>query len=345
MSDPAPEEHQTREAGAPFDALNADVILRSIDGVDFRTTKSYLTRALHGLGDILQAGHLNGIGGVEEQQNGVLVIPLPETSAVLDLFLRTLYPAELDCPPLSSKLNLMAGVCKALNKYCVKSFPLAVSDALMLAAKEEPELVYAIACRYASLAEVTKAAARNTLKKPRRLDNLGESDIADISSLQYHAIGQYQIACRIAAVEACEPPNMRSMPSDTPGARTIIPSQQDAFHKDCSCPIHWEHIQLQECYGPPDEPVDVDTHECRYPVWLYEYLYAVRHEVLTGDTLCGEVAMTPMFLGQAIAAGKECPSCGTGVGVAEFIGYAQRLSQWIDDALDCVAFQSTASAA
>lgn len=42
-----------REAGSPFDAPDADIILRSIDGVDFRTYKSYLTRALHGFDELL----------------------------------------------------------------------------------------------------------------------------------------------------------------------------------------------------------------------------------------------------------------------------------------------------
>ena len=44
---------QTRDAGAPFDATDADIILRSVDEVNFRTYKNYLTRTLHGFDDIL----------------------------------------------------------------------------------------------------------------------------------------------------------------------------------------------------------------------------------------------------------------------------------------------------
>ena len=53
MSESVLESPQVREAGPPFDATDADIILCSIDGVYFRTYKSYLTRALHGFEDLL----------------------------------------------------------------------------------------------------------------------------------------------------------------------------------------------------------------------------------------------------------------------------------------------------
>ncbi|VDB90687.1 unnamed protein product [Peniophora sp. CBMAI 1063] len=344
MSDPAPEVSMTRESGAPFNAPDADIVLRTIDGVDFRTYKSYLTRTLHGLDDLLNAGHMNGIGGVEEQQNGVLVIPLPETSAVLELFLRSLYPAEFGCPALSNHLSLMTGVCKALNKYCVKNFPLAVSDALMLAAEKEPEYVYAISCRYAALSEAMKVAAKNTLRKTRRLDNLPDNVIAEISSLQYHALGKYQIACRAAASGACEVAAMGSMPSETPGARSRNPGCAEEFHRECKCDVYWHSVEMDELYGPPDDP-DFEHHECRIPEWLGKYMGSVRDHVLISDRISGELALEGRHLSPAIVASKECPSCGSEAGMDEFIRYAHRLAKWIQGAIDCIVFQTSGLAA
>ena len=42
-----------REAGAPFDAPDADIVLRSADGVHFKFYKQYLTRVLYGFDHIL----------------------------------------------------------------------------------------------------------------------------------------------------------------------------------------------------------------------------------------------------------------------------------------------------
>ena len=52
MSDSAPT-RIPREAGAPFDASDVDIVLRSVDGVDFLTQKTYLIRALQGFDDML----------------------------------------------------------------------------------------------------------------------------------------------------------------------------------------------------------------------------------------------------------------------------------------------------
>lgn len=47
-----------REAGPPFDDEDADLILRSSDGVDFRVHKLFLIKAFHTFDDMLVCGSL-----------------------------------------------------------------------------------------------------------------------------------------------------------------------------------------------------------------------------------------------------------------------------------------------
>ena len=237
---------------------------------------------------------------------------------------------------MSNQLFLLPGVIKALSKYCVKNFPLAVSDALMLSASGQPELVYAISCRYAALSDVTKAAAKHTLKNPQRLDNLPDDVIGEISSLQYHALGKYQIACRAAAGDACAIRKMMDWcePSDVPGARSTEHGSSNEFHAKCDCIPHWEYIKMQQTYGPPGDPIDVEMHECRLTDWLEQYMSSVREAVLKGEEVSGKVALRPKLVAAAVAASKGCPSCGADV--TELLTFAQSLGNWIDRAIDRV---------
>lgn len=262
------------------------------------------------------------------------IIPLPESSAVLALFLRVLNPVELGCPALSSHLNLLPGVCQALSKYCAKNFPLAVKDALLLAASTKPEHVYAVSCRYAALADVAAAAAKQTLRKPQRLDNLPDAAVAEISALQYHALAKYQIACRAAAVTACSPTTLNWDAAFTPGAQLVRPDEYHKFHESCKCSAHYDYIALVHVSGPPDGP-SVDEYECYIPQWLAEYCADVGGALRTGDVVSGEVALDRRWLAKAIEAGRECPSCGKDV--QEFLHFAHGLKDAVNNAIDRVS--------
>ncbi|VDC03555.1 unnamed protein product [Peniophora sp. CBMAI 1063] len=324
---------EIREAGAPFDAPDADIILRSADGVHFKFHKQYLTRALYGFEHILGTGELNGIGAAEERQNGLTVIPLPESTPVLDLFLRVLFPVELGCPVIGDHLGHMPGVCKALSKYCVRNMPAGVRDGLLLASVQKPELVYAITCPYDSLSNVTKVAAKHTLRDARRLDDLPAEVVAEISGLQYHALTQYQIACRTAAIAACDFRKIRCFANETPG---LSPTEDDP-PKQCNCYTYHHTVVLRRFYGPPDDS-DFNEETCELPGWLVEYCNDVAGEIRTGRKICGNVALNDKPLATAIRACKSCPACGTDVGT--FFRFAHFLAEWIDQDISEVELES-----
>ncbi|VDB90669.1 unnamed protein product [Peniophora sp. CBMAI 1063] len=321
---------RAREAGLPFNAPDADIILRSSDGVNFRTYRSYLTRTLHGFDGILHDGHLPGIGNAEEAQDGLPVITLPESSAVLDLFLRVLFPAELGCPPMKDNIDLLADVVRSLSKYIVKNFPRSVYDALMAAASKEPERVYAIACRYNAFPDIITAAAKYTLLNPRRLDNLSMAAVAEMSGPQYHALTMYQLACRDAAKTACQPYYINTSLNDTPGIQAHVAQQ-------CRCRLDPEPVHLEYVPGPAEDPEEWGASACLLPFWLAQYLKDVQQGIGSSPKICGEVALKAKCIVTAIEAASACPGCCKET--EKFVAFAHELSKWIDEAFAEVKFE------
>ena len=56
-------ERGPREAGPPFDDEDADLILRSSDGVDFRVHRLFLIKAFHTFDDMLVRGQSQAVNG------------------------------------------------------------------------------------------------------------------------------------------------------------------------------------------------------------------------------------------------------------------------------------------
>ncbi|KAI0321898.1 hypothetical protein OF83DRAFT_1033272, partial [Amylostereum chailletii] len=202
-----PDLTQIRDAGAPFDDADADIIVRSSDGVDFRLYKAILIKASHAFRDMFAAQphpppNLDpGLDSTHSSptRDGLPVIPLPEDAHALTLLFTLLYPVPN--AELSTTAEVRA-LLHALDKYCVEPHAFTTAAQILLAAASQtPELAYALACRY-RLPDVAKAAAKLTLRKPTGLCALSEADAANLSGLQYHRLVQYQNACITAALHA-----------------------------------------------------------------------------------------------------------------------------------------------
>ena len=221
----------------------------------------------------------------------------------------------------------MPGVCQALSKYCVKNFPLSVKDALLLAAEKEPEMVYAISCRYALLSNVTNVAAKNTLRNVRRLDNLPDNIVAEINTLQYRAIAKYQAQCRIEAFEVCRPEALKTPFSETPGATEIYAPTDE---QTCSCAKDDQVIMLFEMFDHPEFP-DVSEYQCLLPARITRYMRDVRNDLNTGEVVSGSVALKSEHMAKAIDAARGCSVCSKET--AKFFNFAHSLEQLIDKAV------------
>ena len=143
---------------------------------------------------------------------------------------------------------------------------------------------------------------------------------------------QYSLMLRAIKPEVLS--SIRCSKSEFYGARSTEHGSSNEFHAKCDCIPHWEYIKMQQAYGPPGDPIDVEMHECRLTDWLAQYMKSVREEVLKGEEVSGKVALRPKLVAAAVAASRGCPSCGADI--TELLTFAQSLGSWIDHAIDRV---------
>ncbi|VDC03501.1 unnamed protein product [Peniophora sp. CBMAI 1063] len=174
--------------------VDPDLLLRSeVDGREFGAHKFLLVYAFQGFDDMLSGTPLLGAGGAQEQKDGLPVVPVPESSIVLEKILQLIYPFEAPNLRLIPR-DVLVGICVALDKYCVKTFPRPVVDGLLRWATVEAELTYIRACRF-RLPEVAVAALKASLRSPKLFIKVPPTELI-LSAQQYHAFVTYQIECR-----------------------------------------------------------------------------------------------------------------------------------------------------
>ncbi|KAI6043627.1 hypothetical protein EDC04DRAFT_2650983 [Pisolithus marmoratus] len=240
----------TTTASWPFDDLNAEVILRSSDNVDFRVFKCNLSLASPVFKDMFTLGApVHG----EHPQNPYSLpeVLLPETSTALDALLRLIYP--LTIPKLDS-INDIKALLAAVVKYDLITPAIDRATNLITSQhlESKPLSLYAIACHYGwrSLAE---QAARETLK----INDLSQSgryvaEFEDITAGDYHRLLEYHRACATAAHET----DIESI------SRFEYPDLKGDLDEDipsllCHCPKYlWDHQ------------------------WFFDYIAATRKELL-----------------------------------------------------------------
>ncbi|KZT69327.1 hypothetical protein DAEQUDRAFT_765631 [Daedalea quercina L-15889] len=107
-------------ASPPFDDPNADLILRSSDGVDFLVLRDILRFASPVFADMVAVGHTRpqAVGGPhaqdDELRDGCPVVPVQEDSDTLDSLLRIVFPQE---DPVLDDFPRLSAVLAAALKY------------------------------------------------------------------------------------------------------------------------------------------------------------------------------------------------------------------------------------
>ncbi|KAK7036381.1 BTB domain-containing protein [Favolaschia claudopus] len=183
----------------PFNDPNADVILTSSDGADFRVQRASLTLLSPVFEDLFRLPQ-------PPNDPAVPSIPMAESADTLDLVLRFCYPgAERKIPDNIDQLRQVLEV--SLLKYDIQSIvPKAkkfVSDYLA----SNPIAVYAIACCY-EWKELAVSAARCSLDPPLRSFPSNSafelSELESLSATHYHRLLQYHAACAAACLDSIE---------------------------------------------------------------------------------------------------------------------------------------------
>lgn len=191
-----------KDAPAPFDdqAIDADCILRTSDGVDFRTHKLILSIAsaffcsMFNLPEPIVASAER-----QELKNGLPVVTIQEDATTLDILLRRIYPPDqTPLQPLSDQpLSTLMSLYEAVDKYDLKGLIHPVMGALLQNVSQDALTAYAWGCRL-GLTDVVRASAIATLDSP-----IGDRplcpELEHISAAQLQKLLIYRRRCQDAA--------------------------------------------------------------------------------------------------------------------------------------------------
>lgn len=184
-------------ASPPFDHAQADVILRSADGVEFRVFKLFLSLASPFFETLFGLPQAPDRATDQETKDGLAVIAMSEDSKTLDSFFRFCYPSTLaddpDIESLADGLSLLAAARKYSLDLIEKKVCQALANSEVL--ETEPIRYFAIA-RNARLAHETITAARYTLRQPLIPAQFSEIELITASELL--ALLTYHKNCSIA---------------------------------------------------------------------------------------------------------------------------------------------------
>jgi hypothetical protein len=190
---------ETTTAKSPFDDLDADIIIRSSDNIDFRVFKSMLSLASPFFKDMFKLPQTTDSDSHDIQGNdqvykdGFPVIVMYDDkneaykSEVVEKLLIFCHPA---CVPEPGDAGVLAEAAGAAAKYQMEGVARMMLKYLV---KSRPLMVFAFACHF-GLVEEAKVAARHTLRM-RTVDFPREPMLKMITAWQYHRLLEFHRRC------------------------------------------------------------------------------------------------------------------------------------------------------
>ncbi|KAL4244054.1 hypothetical protein ABKN59_010991 [Abortiporus biennis] len=180
MARPTNSKDKKTPAVSPFDRSDADLILSTSDGVDFRVHTQTLKMASPVFDDMFgfptAMDQDSDPQSLSEIHSSLPNVQVTETSYIFDIILRTIYPVST--PKVTSSKTL-CDVLKAGSKYQMEDVMTQMSYQLLVHfLKDTPFKVYAIACQY-QLEDAARGAARalDIKVKPKDVEKDWVSDI------------------------------------------------------------------------------------------------------------------------------------------------------------------------
>lgn len=199
MSPTTIEDSQLTEASAPFNRTDGDVILLSSDQVKFSCHKAILAISSPFFSDMfsLPAAKQADLASNDQPAlaDGTPIIPITETSKVIDTLLRSIYPVA--ALPLYD-IAVIAEVLHAGRKYQMPEGPgiAALSRAFDSFTVNDPLRVFFISCRF-GMEEKAAATARwlllvtPILSELRKLIVSSPGDIPEAPGMNYATAGSF----------------------------------------------------------------------------------------------------------------------------------------------------------
>ncbi|KAH9919904.1 uncharacterized protein B0H18DRAFT_1122217 [Fomitopsis serialis] len=183
---------QVTVASPPFDNPDADLIIRTLDHVDFHVYKIILTHASSVFADMAALP--------TAPDTDSRVVEVTESSVVWDCILRICYPTVLPAI-VSDQLWPLLEAAKKYDMACVRNTVVKeMSTPRML--EQETLRVYMLACSY-GFNDVAAAAARVSLRQtPEARSSVPE--LRSATSAAYFNLLQYRQECVKAAISIAE---------------------------------------------------------------------------------------------------------------------------------------------
>lgn len=184
-----------RDAGAPYADNDADVILRSSDGVDFRVHRLFLSKASPVFADMFALGSGTGVAG-DEHKDDLRIVEMSEDEKSLRTLLGYCYLA-LE-PVILENIEDAERAFRVADKFQLSRARVLAADRLKELAKQDPERVYAIGWKMRAR-DIVQAAALESLARPYTVELPTIQGGDDLPSSALLKLFGYQRACIDAA--------------------------------------------------------------------------------------------------------------------------------------------------
>lgn len=189
-----------KDASAPFDNSDADVILRSSDNVDFRVFKVLLSIASPVFKDMFKLPQAATGHNDDDTKDGLPIVQMAEGSKTLETIFTMCYPMTLVNPIVAApeELEDVKLLLEAALKYDVamveeRARTWLISPRFL---KRDPVMIYVIACQW-NLENEARVAARYTVGYAM-LDKPLEKELDMMTIREFRALLIYIRRCNAA---------------------------------------------------------------------------------------------------------------------------------------------------
>jgi hypothetical protein len=301
-------------AHAPFDHLDsADIIIRSSDGVHFRTVKLLLSLSspiFKGMFSLPRSAE-----GIDETKDSLPIVDLTENSGTIKSLLSFCYPAVYT-GKVGLDMSEISAVLEAAKKYEMEETH---NSAVQCLAKppfleQEPLRVYAIACRH-KLKEEAILAAKYTLRRPL----LGDAYFPELTSIDARKLYRIQLYHKECAEAAMKVAN----------DHTWIISADYAFFDCRGQESQDESSSYTRVLSPPSRKYKHGFQKTALVhSWWLEYMESTR--VALESSSHGQTVKNLSRVGPAFAAADRCPVCRPTV-AAHFQKFVEKFAAEVDN--------------
>jgi hypothetical protein len=296
-----PESNTENDARSP-EHPDADIIIRSSDGVDYRVHTLLLRLASPIFRDMFT---LPWSPGVDETKDGLPIVDLSENSSTIQMVLSRCHPAVYRSLHKEIKhLSEISDLIEATRKY---EMEVVHRDAIQLLSstqfiEKEPLRVYGIACRY-RLEPEAKLAARYTLQYPLFEDKY-ITELQSINAEKLYCILVYRGKCSDAAAAVAK--NHMWITSkyaffDCSGAS----KDSSEFTHDNITILERPRTRVES----PTTQIFIKHRIVRVKAHLWWMEYMKRTGIKLQSDLRGQAVRDIQIVNDAIAAASRCSSC------------------------------------